>query len=70
MNLNLDQSVRLCIFLQTNSTARYRKRKGGDLHFIRSMVKSKCRRVVKQKRSKTGVCKAVILVIDYCMYLS
>lgn len=27
VNLNLDQSVRLCIFLQTNSTVWYRKKK-------------------------------------------
>lgn len=62
------RSVSVVVYFSPNSTAWYRKRKGGDLHFIKIMVKSKCDRVVKQKRSNVGICKAVI-VIDYCVYL-
>lgn len=40
------------IFLQTNSTTWYRKRKGVNLNFISIMVKSNCHRVVKQKKKQ------------------
>lgn len=65
LNLKLDLSVWFCIFLQTCSMAWYRKRVGGDLDFIRVVVKSKFHRVVKQERSigVKGVCGAVITVI-------
>lgn len=45
---------------------------GGDLGFIRVVVKSKCHRLVKQERSTEvkGMCRAVIIVIDCGIYLS
>ena len=66
LNLKLDLSVWFCIFLQTCSMAWYRKRVGGDLDFIRVVVKSKCHMVVKQERSTgvKGMCRAVIIVMD------